>query len=193
MEKNILNNIPVNNNFNNNFNNDNNNLNLNLNLNNNAIQMSENDIINEMVHRQLKNIPLDKKLLHDDLQRIGKFLTVSIFDENNCSLWNGYITNENNKSKGSYINFYFNKKKIPLHRILYINFVEEIEPTQYIRYVCQNKGKCCNINHLQKYTYKKQNHLKLEEKKKIEEELKMKEDAEKAEIRKGRKKIQIEL
>ena len=184
----ILNNDNNNNNNNNNANNPTQILNID---NNNPTQMSENDIIHEMVIKQLKNIPLAQKLLYDDIQRIGKFLKTSIFDNDHCSLWNGYITNENNKSKGTYINFYFNKKKISLHRIMYINFVENIEPTQYIKYICQNKGKCCNVNHLQKYTYKKQNHLNLEEKIRIENEKKIKEEKEKAEIRIGRKKIII--
>ena len=50
-----------------------------------------------------------------------------------------------------YINFYFNKKKIALHRLLYINYVEDVSPNEYIKFLCDNKGKCCNINHMKKY------------------------------------------
>ena len=92
----ILNNDNNNNNNNNNANNPTQILKID---NNNPTQMSENDIIHEMVIKQLKNIPLAQKLLYDDIQRIGKFLKTSIFDNDHCSLWNGYITNENNKSK----------------------------------------------------------------------------------------------
>ena len=68
------------------------------------------------------------------------------FDKSKCSLWNGYVTNDNNNFKGTYINFYYNKKKIALHRLLYENYVGKIS-NQYINYTCDNKGLCCNINH----------------------------------------------
>ena len=53
----------------------------------------------------------------------------------------------------SILNFYFNKKKIALHRLLYINYIGEISNKEYIRFTCDNKGKCCNINHMKKYSY----------------------------------------
>jgi hypothetical protein len=70
-------------------------------------------------------------------------------------LWSGYITNDKNINKGVYINFYYNKKKIALHRLLYANYVGEISDKEYIKYNCINKGKCCNIHHMSKFTYKK--------------------------------------
>ena len=79
---------------------------------------------------------------------------VSIFDEEKCVLWAGYITNLKNKRKGTYINFYFkDKKKVALHRLLYANFKGEISNKEYIKYSCSNKGKCCNINHMVKFEY----------------------------------------
>ena len=50
---------------------------------------------------------------------------------------------------------YFNKKKIALHRILYNNYVEEIHDNEYIKFICSNKGRCCNINHMKKFIYNK--------------------------------------
>ncbi len=114
-----------------------------------------NNIFKELLNKQRKNICLSKKLLFGDIKRISKFLSESIFDENKCSLWNGYITNEKNQSKGTYINFYFNKKKIALHRLLYINYIGEISNDEYIKFSCENKGKCCNIHHMKKYSYNK--------------------------------------
>ncbi len=116
---------------------------------------NSNDILKELLNRQRKNICASKKLLFNDIKRISKFLSDSIFDENKCSLWTGYITNEKNQSKGTYINFYFNKKKIALHRLLFINFIGEISNDEYIKFSCDNKGKCCNIHHMKKYTYNK--------------------------------------
>jgi hypothetical protein len=51
------------------------------------------------------------------------------------------------------LNFYFNQKKIALHRLLYLNYIGEILNTEYIKFSCINKGKCCNIHHMKKYTY----------------------------------------
>jgi hypothetical protein len=61
---------------------------------------------------------------------------------------NGYITNNSSESKPSYINFYFRGKKIALHRLLYENYIGDINNNQYLKYTCCNKGICCNINHL---------------------------------------------
>lgn len=116
-------------------------------------QKKSNDFFKELLQKQIQNVPIAKKLTYNDIKRISKFISNSIFDENNCSLWNGYITNEKNQSKGTYINFYFNQKKIALHRLLFLNFVGEILNTEYIKFSCANKGKCCNINHMKKFTY----------------------------------------
>jgi hypothetical protein len=115
--------------------------------------LKSNDLLKELLINQLKNINTNKKLNYGDMKRISKFLNNSIFHETDCSLWNGYITNEKNHTKGTYINFYFNKIKIALHRLLYINYVGEISNKEYIRFTCDNKGKCCNINHMKKYSY----------------------------------------
>ncbi len=115
----------------------------------------KNELFKELLTKQLKNICPSKKLQFNDIKRISKFLAETIFDENKCSLWNGYITNEKNQHKGTYINFYFNKKKIALHRLLYINYIGDITNDEYIKFSCENKGKCCTIAHMKKYTYTK--------------------------------------
>ena len=117
------------------------------------VPKKSNDFFKELLLKQLPNINSTKKLTYSDIKRISKFLITSIFDENNCSIWNGYITNEKNQTKGTYINFYFNQKKIALHRLLYLNFIGDILNTEYIKFSCTNKGKCCNIHHMKKYLY----------------------------------------
>lgn len=107
-------------------------------------------ILIELVTQQRKNINVDKKLSYNDLKRISKYLNSSIFLEDECSLWNGYITIIKNDEKNSYINFYFNGKKYALHRILYINYIGELLDSEYIKFRCPNKGRCCNINHFYK-------------------------------------------
>lgn len=108
----------------------------------------------ELKSKQLQNVPSSKKLRPGDIHRIVQHTDTSIFDEDKCCLWTGYITNLKNKRKGTYINFYFrDKKKVALHRLLYANFKGDISSKDYIKYSCANKGKCCNINHMVKFEY----------------------------------------
>lgn len=116
----------------------------NINKNNNS-----NEIMIEMIKKQLTCVRNDKKLQLGDIKRICKNIDGSIFGEK-CNLWNGL----NVKKKYTYINFYFKQKKTALHRLLYINYVENIKNNEYIRYTCENPGICCNINHLKKFKYK---------------------------------------
>jgi hypothetical protein len=120
---------------------------------------SSNLYLKDLLNKQLPNIGFSKKLNYNDIKRISKFLSSSIFDPNVCCIWHGYITNELNPSRGTYINFYFNKKKIALHRLLYMNYIGEISKNEYIKFNCLNKGKCCNINHMNKYLYNNVNPL----------------------------------
>ena len=108
---------------------------------------SNNDkILIELIKNQRKNIINDKKLLYTDLRRVSKYLSKSIFS-NECSLWNGYVTTIKNDDKSSYINFYFNGKKYALHRLLYQNYIGDLHDSEYIKFNCPNKGKCCTIGH----------------------------------------------
>lgn len=109
-------------------------------------------ILKELVSMQLKNIPIDKKLRYKDLHRITKYIDSSIFSDE-CCCWNGYVTNLKNVSKGTYINFYFRNKKVALHRLLYNNFVGVMDDDEYLKFSCDNRGKCCNVNHMIKYKY----------------------------------------
>lgn len=129
--------------------------------------MKNNVILNELIQNQVKTVPLDKKFRYNDLKRLCKHLHSSIFDENTCCLWDGYITNINNTSKGIYINFYFKGKKAALHRLLYSNFIGDLSDDEYLKFNCENKGKCCNITHLKKFKYmqKKEPEIKNDDKK----------------------------
>ncbi len=101
------------------------------------------------------NCPINKKLSMKDLSRIyaksGDYLT-----SNECILWKGYITS----NKIEYINFYFNGRKIALHRLLYLNFKGNLRDNDYLEYTCPNKGKCCNIKHfIKKNKTRKKNNI----------------------------------
>lgn len=114
--------------------------------------LSKKEILDELLKKQLKNVTTNK-LSYEDIKRLSKYIKSSIFDENACSIWNGYVTNTDNESKGVYINFYHNGKKIALHRILYSNYVGSLGENEYLKFSCENKGKCCNIMHIQKFKY----------------------------------------
>jgi len=103
-------------------------------------------LIQEMIDNQLDDININNKLSIKDFKRIANNINSSIFDNDSCCIWKGYITKTYNGSK--YINFYLNKRKTALHRLLYINFKNKLLDKQYIKFLCQNKGICCNINHI---------------------------------------------
>lgn len=105
-------------------------------------------VFQELIKKQRTNCKEARKLTLHDIKRISKNIKTSIFDDTNCSLWGGYVTNKNNINKTKYINFYFRHRKVALHRLLYENYVLEIDESQYIKYNCPNKGFCCNVNHM---------------------------------------------
>lgn len=111
--------------------------------------------LKELLSNQLPHISPNRRLLYKDLSRISKYIDVSIFDETNCCIWKGYVTNEKNTKKGTYINFFFRNKKVALHRLLYDNFVGPLSDDYYLKFTCDdvNKGKCCNIHHMIKNKY----------------------------------------
>lgn len=108
----------------------------------------KNQILIQMMQYQKKNLPFKLRLDFDDVKRIVDNIETSPFDDENCCIWNGYITNNNDKCK--YINFYFKHRKIALHRLLYINYVGMLEDKNYLKFTCPNKGLCCNIKHIEK-------------------------------------------
>ena len=107
-----------------------------------------NNIFQELIKKQRKNLHSDKKLSLSDLKRIASYLNSSIFT-NDCSFWNGYVTVSklSVKSETSFVNFFFNGKKQALHRILYYNFIDDLNENEYLKFSCENKGKCCTLNH----------------------------------------------
>ncbi len=112
--------------------------------------------LDELITKQIKNIPIERKLHNKDLRRIVKYINSSIFDEDKCCMWNGYVTSGTNSRGGTYVNFFFRNKKVALHRLLYENFVGPLGCEYYLKFSCDdncNDGKCCNIHHMLKYKY----------------------------------------
>lgn len=128
--------------------------------------IDNNELFRELISKQLKDVPSAKKLQYTDLKRICKYINSSLFDNNKCCIWHGYVTNGNN-NKGTYVNFYFRKKKAALHRLLYANFIGELHDNEYLKFNCEHRGKCCNINHLKKFKYLTQPEIPKSESKNI--------------------------
>lgn len=111
--------------------------------------VNKNDLLNELIDKQKKDVYYSKKLSYRDLNRITKYIDKSIFGEK-CCIWNGYISKSINE-KSYYINFFFKNKKTCLQKLLYQNYIGELNRREYIKYTCENAGKCCNINHFIKH------------------------------------------
>jgi hypothetical protein len=109
----------------------------------------------EMLKKQLPDVPYDKHLRLKDIWRFRKRCSVSIFHPTDCALWKGSISNLNNLDKDICVYFYFKKKKVALHRLLYANYIGSIDDNYYIRYTCENKGICFNVNHMKKVPYRR--------------------------------------
>ena len=115
--------------------------------------ISKNQILSDMLNLQRKGIISKFKLDIDDIRRIIYNINTSPFSDINCCIWTGYIT-DNEKCNSKYINFYFKHHKIALHRLLYINYVNDLNNNNYLRFICKNKGICCNIKHIEKFNKK---------------------------------------
>ena len=113
--------------------------------------INKNEILSLLIKNQIQTIELDKKLSLSDLKRVVSHLPKDIFSED-CCIWSGYITNLNNKNKNCYVSFFYKNKKIALHRLLYLNFVENLNDNEYLKFTCDNKGKCCSLKHLKKFS-----------------------------------------
>jgi hypothetical protein len=116
--------------------------------------INKNEILSLLIKNQLSNVDLEKKLLLPDLKRTVNNLPFDIFTDE-CCIWTGYITNLNKDNKNCYISFFHKNKKIALHRLLYCNFVEELNDNEYLKFTCENKGKCCSLKHLKKFVIEK--------------------------------------
>lgn len=103
-------------------------------------------LMTELCVKQRKHNNKKYLLKNKDLQRFINNINDSIFNnDNKCVIWNGKTIKN---KKVEYVNFYLNKKKFALHRILYINFIDDINDNQYIKFNCNNSGKCCNLKHM---------------------------------------------
>ena len=111
-----------------------------------------NKIFEELLSNQLDNIDKHYKLDYDDMKRLSKYLYESPLKQAKCCFWKYSIIRK--KLNNTKIYFYFNKKKVTVIRILYMNFIGPLKRNEYINYLCNNKDICVNTGHLKKRVYK---------------------------------------
>jgi hypothetical protein len=112
------------------------------------------NIANELQQKQRNNVPKEWKLSYKQMERISKYLPESIFDQSKCIEWEGYVDNTH-----SIAPFYFNSKneKTSIHRVLYLNFIGDLQEDEKVKHNCKFKKRCCNLNHMYKHKTKCRN------------------------------------
>lgn len=91
--------------------------------------------------RDVPDIGLYGKLNFEDMKRIDRTIYGDITNSKGCCLYNGTIVGN------KYSTFSFNGKKTSLIRMLYHNFINDIDPNKRVEWSCKNKGLCCNLSH----------------------------------------------
>lgn len=96
---------------------------------------------------QLKDVDSLNRLSYKDLLRVTRHIDGNFFTDE-CCKWKNY------KCKGKYITFFHTpqkgiRRKTSLRRILWRNFVSELEDDDFLDRIC-NTDYCMNLNHFLK-------------------------------------------
>lgn len=97
--------------------------------------------LEELIKYRRKDLDVTKKLSYKDCVRLLNNLDGSPFEEGCCSI-------KQNKLLHGF--FYFNRKKVSISRLLYMNYVGDISDNEYVYRICRHKADCLNIGHLKK-------------------------------------------
>lgn len=100
------------------------------------------------------DVGLYGKLRFEDLKRIDLYTPGDMIVSKECVEYMGEIT------KSGYMNISYKGKKVSLLRLLYHNYIDEIEPKYTMVQTCGNK-KCVNINHLKSPENKEEKELEV--------------------------------
>ena len=98
-----------------------------------------------LLKKQRKIIPMIGnygKLSFEDIKRLDKYIDVNIFDTDNdeCIIYKGEL-------KKNYATISFKSRKVSVHRLLYHNYINDINESDQILFHCENKSTCCNLSH----------------------------------------------
>jgi len=96
------------------------------------------------VHNQRKKIEdcgNYGKMSYEDIKRLDRYIPNNIFrDDDSCCIYNGEV-------KTNYCTMSFRSKKISVLRLLYHNYIDHINKSDTIEYLCENNGICCKLSH----------------------------------------------
>lgn len=90
--------------------------------------------------KNIKKIGNYGKLSFEDIKRIDKYIEEDIFEGKECIIYKGEI-------KKNYATMSYKGKKVSVHRLLYHNYIDDINETDHIVFLCNNKSICCNLLH----------------------------------------------
>jgi len=80
------------------------------------------------------------KLDFHDIKRLDTYIKGNIFVGDKCCLYTGEI-------KKKYSTISYNGKKVSVLRLLYHNYIDDINHEDNLEYLCDNPGICCNLRH----------------------------------------------
>lgn len=114
-------------------------------------------IATELLRHQLPQVvPIRYKMDETDMYRLARKLSGNPFHPVTCVYWNGRYANNkaSRRHKGIHIKFFLNQTKFQLHRVMYANYVGEIDRNHYLKCKCCNpSGVCFNVNHYELVEY----------------------------------------
>lgn len=98
----------------------------------------------EYQRKYIPQIGVYGRLTHSDIVRLSSGLDTDIFRTNACV---GYRRSLRNRK---HFLFSYEGHKVPLNRLLYHNYISDVEPGDIIVNTCVNSSFCCNIRHITK-------------------------------------------
>ena len=99
---------------------------------------------NRVIHLQMNKINHVPEignygeLTFTDILRLDRYIYGDIFGDT-CIIWNG-------ETQGNYLALSYNRKKVSLLRLLYHNYIGNVEGVKIKQ--CKLTKKCCTINHI---------------------------------------------
>jgi len=88
----------------------------------------------------IKEIGNYGKMDFHDIKRLDMYIKGNIFVSDNCCLYTGEI-------KKKYSTISYKGKKVSVLRLLYHNYINDVESEDIVEYLCEKVGICCNLRH----------------------------------------------
>jgi hypothetical protein len=80
------------------------------------------------------------KLDFQDIKRLDMYIKGNIFSSKECCLYTGEI-------KKKYSTISYKGKKVSVLRLLYHNYIKDVQADDTLEYLCDKTGVCCNLRH----------------------------------------------